>query len=273
MIIRSSLLLGGIIGLFAFCQKPETSIGYEFETTPVWADEFEERGLPDSNKWGYEVGGNGWGNNELQFYTDKRSENARVEGGKLIIEARKEDFQEKNYTSARLTTKGKADWTYGRFVIRAKLPKGRGTWPAIWMLASQQLYGSAYWPDNGEIDIMEHVGYDPGVVHATVHTKAFNHIAGTQRGDTLTITDAMTNFHDYVLEWTPDYIRAFVDTTQYFEFRNTQKGWQEWPYDKPEYLLLNIAVGGNWGGQKGVDDTIFPQRMEIEYVRVYRLKE
>src|SRR5687768_12398673 len=149
---------------------------------PVWSDEFEYTGLPDSTHWAYDTGGDGWGNNELQFYTIKRAENARVENGKLIIEARREPWENKEYTSARLITKGKADWQYGRIDVRAKLPRGRGTWPAIWMLAANEPLA---WPGDGEIDIMEHVGHGQGRVHGTVHTKKYNHVAGTQRGDTI----------------------------------------------------------------------------------------
>src|SRR5215203_2246485 len=144
----------------------------------VWSDEFDKNGLPDSTKWNYDVGGDGWGNNELQYYTSKRKENARVDSGLLIIEARKEDMKGNKYTSARLVSKGKGDWTYGRFEIKARLPKGVGTWPAIWMLGSAT---PLEWPDDGEIDIMEHVGFDPGVVHASIHTRLYNHVQATQR--------------------------------------------------------------------------------------------
>ena len=145
----------------------------------VWADEFDRPGLPDSSKWSYETGGHGWGNNELQFYTEARAENARVEAGLLIVEARREPWQNRTYTSARLNSR--IGWTYGRFEARAKLPRGRGTWPAIWMLPVRGTYASGGWPDNGEIDIMEHVGFDPEVVHASVHTLRFNHVARTHR--------------------------------------------------------------------------------------------
>jgi beta-glucanase (GH16 family) len=136
----------------------------------VWSDEFNYSGLPDRSKWGYDVGGHGWGNKELQYYTERRKENARVENGHLIIEARRDGSESNEYTSARLVSKGKGDWTYGRFEVRAKLPSGRGTWPAIWMLPSVKSYGGGGWPDNGEIDIMEHVGFDPNVIHGSAHT-------------------------------------------------------------------------------------------------------
>ena len=180
----------------------------------VWSDEFDYTGLPDSSRWSYDVGGHGWGNGEEQFYTRERTQNARVEDGVLTIEARREYKEGRPYTSARLVTKGKGDWTYGRFEVRARLPSGRGTWPAIWMLASHNTYGQNYWPDNGEIDIMEHVGYDPDVVHATIHTLAFNHTMGTQRGAQLRVPKAREAFHTYSVEWTPEEIRGYVDTTQ-----------------------------------------------------------
>jgi len=244
---------------------------YSFEQTPLWQDEFDYEGVPNSAKWSYDVGGNGWGNNELQNYT-RSSKNARVEDDKLIIEALKESVGANNYSSARLITKKKGDWTYGKFEIKAKLPQGRGTWPAIWMLASIQTYGTAFWPDNGEIDIMEHVGFDPNRVHGNIHTKAYNHSINTNKGNNLVVPTAQDEFHVYSTEWTPANIKVFIDGKAYFSFAN-EGNWQAWPFDKPFYLLLNIAVGGNWGGQKGIDDTIFPQRMEVDYVRVYALKK
>jgi len=233
----------------------------------VWSDEFDHTGLPDSTKWSYNVGGHGWGNKELEYYTKGRLENARVDDGKLIIEARKEAYDTNHYTSARLVTKGKAEWKYGRFEIKAKLPQGVGTWPAIWLLSG---IDPLVWPGNGEIDIMEHVGYDQGVVHATIHCKKYNHTIGTQRGDTLRVPDCSSAFHVYALDRSADSIRAFVDDKQYFSFANEHSGHDAWPFDDKMYLILNIAIGGGWGGQKGIDDAVLPQRMEVEYVRVYQ---
>jgi len=236
----------------------------------VWADEFDKAGLPDTTKWAYEVGGNGWGNNELQFYTNRRADNARVEGGKLIIEAKKEEYQGRTYTSARLLTRGKAEWKYGRVEALAKLPAGRGTWPAVWMLGKN--IPTAGWPRCGEIDIMEHVGFDEGVVHGTVHTEAYNHGKKTQKGQQTPVPDAAQAFHLYAIEWTPDKIDFFVDDRKYYTVEKSVLGSTvaEWPFDQPFYLILNVAVGGNWGGQKGVDETIWPRRMEVDYVRVYQ---
>jgi licheninase len=242
---------------------------------PVWSDEFETPGLPDPGKWSYDVGGHGWGNRELQFYTEARRENARVEDGRLIIEARREDWQGKPYTSARLNSR--ASWTYGRIDVRAKLPRGRGTWPAIWMLPVRGEYGKGGWPDNGEIDIMEHVGFAPAVIHGTIHARAYNHVDRTQRGKSTNVADAQNAFHVYSVVWTPQSIVVSVDDTGYFSFdnerlSNPQADWRQWPFDKDFRILLNVAVGGNWGGQKGVDESIWPQRLEIDYVRVYQVK-
>jgi beta-glucanase (GH16 family) len=238
----------------------------------VWSDEFDTAGLPDSAKWYYDSGGHGWGNNELQFYTERRPENARVENGRLVVEARRERWQERDYTSARLNSR--PGWTYGRIEVRAKLPTGRGTWPAIWMLPVEWTYGNRGWPDNGEIDIMEHVGFDPDVIHASIHTQAYNHLNGTQKSATVSVPGAREGFHVYAVEWTDREIRAFVDDRRYFTFANErtsnpQADYRQWPFDKGFRVLLNVAVGGNWGGQRGVDDSIWPQRLEVDYVRVY----
>jgi len=236
----------------------------------AWQDEFDHDGPPDPAKWNYDVGGDGWGNREWQFYTQARRENARVESGRLIIEARHEPWQGKDYTSARLVTKGKADWNSGRFEIRAKLPLGRGTWPAIWMLPTVWDLGNHLWPDNGEIDIMEHVGHAPGVIHASTHSQKNQWRNHNQRTATLAVPDAGTAFHTYVLEWDAAEIRIYVDDRHYFTSRKDGGDWTSWPFYRNFYLVLNLAVGGDWGGEQGVDDKAFPQRMEVDYVRVYR---
>ena len=238
--------------------------------TLVWSDEFDKAGLPDPAKWKYDVGGSGWGNNELQFYTDKRAENARVEDGKLIIEARKEDVQNNRYSSARLLTAGRQSWKYGRIEAFAKLPKGRGTWPAIWMLGDN--ISAAGWPRCGELDIMEHVGYDQGVVHGTAHTEAYNHVKGTQKEGKTNVDSVEDKFHLYAIEWTGTQINFSVDDNRYYTVDRSILGGTEaeWPFDQPFFLILNLAVGGNWGGLKGVDESIWPQRMEVDYVRVYQ---
>lgn len=250
--------------------KPMTSTS-EFATTPSWQDEFNYTGKPDASKWSYDLGDHGWGNNELENYTDK-IENAKVEHGNLVITAIKEPSGKQQYSSARLVSKGKGDFLYGKFEIRAKLPKGRGTWPAIWMLASGNDYGNKGWPDNGEIDIMEHVGFDQDRLHGNIHTKAFNHAIKTNKGNNIVVNGLSDGFHIYSCEWTPATVSILVDGNPYFTFKK-EPGyqWAEWPFDKPFHMILNVAVGGNWGGQKGVDDSIFPQKMEVDYVRVYPL--
>jgi beta-glucanase (GH16 family) len=233
----------------------------------VWNDEFDYSGLPDSTKWTAEVGGHGWGNNEWQYYTSGRRENARVENGLLIIEARKENWDSSRFTSARLVSRGKGDWQYGKIEVRAKLPKGVGTWPAIWMLASTS---PLEWPDDGELDIMEHVGFNQGTIHGSVHCKKYNHIIGTQKTSTITVNDCSDNFHVYTAEWNKDSVKIGIDGRDYFRFANEHTGYDAWPFDNKMHLLLNVAVGGNWGGEKGVDENIWPQKMEIDYVRVYQ---
>ena len=244
-----------------------TNQNWKFETTPVFEDDFTATGNPDPSKWVLETGGNGWGNNELQNYT--ASGNASVTGGNLVITAKKESSNGRDYSSARLITKGKAEWTYGRFEIRAKLPKGRGTWPAIWMLHATPTYGP--WPASGEIDIMEHVGFDPNRVHATVHTSAYNHSIGTQKGASMVVPTATDDFHKYRVDWTPFSIIGFIDDVQYFEFKNENAGFAKWPFNIKYFMILNVAVGGNWGGAQGIDETVFPASMVIDYVKVFKL--
>ncbi len=237
----------------------------------IWSDEFDYTGLPDPDKWNYDIGGSGWGNSELQYYTAERSENARVESGNLIIEAIKESYQGSEYTSARLKTLGLGDWEYGKVEVRAQLPTGTGMWPAIWMLPSESVYGT--WPNSGEIDIMENVGYQPDIIHWTVHTESYNHTLGTQEGSSATFTEPYNNFYTYGIEWYPDSIRFLVDGVEYFQFDKQSDSSNVWPFDQKFHLILNIAVGGTWGGASGVDDGIFPQQMLVDYVRVYKLDE
>lgn len=265
-------VVAAITGCAQPSEKPKnTAPQYEFAPTPSWQDEFNTPGKPDAAKWSYDLGDHGWGNNELENYTDK-IENANVENGNLVITAIKEPSGKQQYSSARLVSKGKADFTYGKFEIRAKLPKGRGTWPAIWMLASGNSYGNKGWPDNGEIDIMEHVGFDQDRLHGNIHTKAFNHAIKTNKGNNIVVKGLSEDFHVYTCEWTPEAVTILVDGNAYFTFKKEAAyQWPEWPFDKPFHLILNVAVGGNWGGQKGVDDSIFPQKMEVDYVRVYPL--
>lgn len=234
----------------------------------VWGDEFNYTGLPDSAKWSFDTGGGGWGNNEKQFYTDKRLQNASVKNGILNITAVKENFDGSAYTSARLISKNKGDWTYGRFEIKAKMPKGRGLWPAIWMLPTSWKYGN--WPASGEIDIMEHVGYLPDSVFGTVHTGAYNHRIGTQKGTKTFRKDLSDAFHVYTLDWNEAEIKIFIDEELYFTYPNEKKSFREWPFDQPFHLLMNLAIGGDWGGKMGLDENVFPQALQVDWVRVYQ---
>jgi beta-glucanase (GH16 family) len=264
MIRKIQLLLGALLllALPSFAQKGKL----------LWAEEFNYRGAPDSTRWKYDLGDGcpticGWGNNELQSYTNHK-DNVRVKGGKLIIEARKTGEDKPQFTSARLVSK--RDWKYAYIEVRARLPKAVGTWPAIWMLPTDWKYGG--WPASGEIDIMEHVGYDPGQVHGTVHTEAFNHGIDTQKGKQIQVPEYDTKFHTYAIRWAEDRIDFYMDGQLYNTFENTGGGYKEWPFDQHFHLLLNLAVGGNWGGKEGVDEAAFPQRFEIDYVRVYALE-
>ena len=257
------------------------------EWSLVWSDEFDYTGLPNEAKWDYEQGF--IRNAEAQYYTKERKENARVEDGHLIIEARKEDWpnpdyrpgsssrrssrsrEKAEYTSASLITRGKASWTYGRIEVRAKLPAGRGVWPAIWMLGTN--ISQVGWPRCGEIDIMEYVGFDPNTVYANVHMAKYNHTKGTGKGSKIKADKPFESFHTYAVEWTPERMDFFFDENKYFTFENEHGGVDVWPFDQPHYLILNLAIGGSWGGQKGIDESIFPQQFLIDYVRVYQKKQ
>lgn len=243
---------------------------------PIWQDEFDTSGLPDSRRWGYDTYGNRgwWSNRELQYYAAARVRNSRVQDGKLIIEAHREwldaaefpDYGGQGFTSARIVSRKLADWTYGRVEVRAKLPCGRGTWPAIWMLPDE-----GKWPDDGEIDILEHVGFDPGLVHSTIHTQIYNHLYRTEKTAYTRVQGVCDDFHRYQLRWTPTRITTSVDDQPFFSFDNDGTGNRaSWPFNKPMYLIINLAVGGSWGDQQGVDVSNFPQRLEVDYVRVYK---
>jgi len=255
--------------------KAKNPTGYSTNKKPkssrlklVWADEFNYKGLPDSTKWGYDVGGDGWGNNEAQFYTKADTNNAVVGNGFLSIMARKEKRENKEYTSARMVTKGKKDWSFGRVEIKAKLPKGRGTWPAGWMLGSN--INTVGWPQCGEVDILEHVGYDPDTVVGSIHSTSYNHIKGTQKTKRIFIKNPYTEFHEYACEWDTNKMVFSLDGMPYLTVMNEHKTEKEWPFNNPMYILLNVAIGGNWGGSKGIDESIFPVKMEVDYVRVFQ---
>jgi beta-glucanase (GH16 family) len=234
----------------------------------VWSDEFDGKEI-DPAKWKYETGGHGFGNNELQFYTD-RADNSFLEGGSLVIQARPEKFQNRSYSSAKLQSK--AAWTYGRFEFRAKLPQGRGLWPAIWMMPSDmKKYGG--WPSCGEIDILEQLGHEPNRVYGTLHYG--NPHGSTGASARLQKGSLGDEWHEYVLEWYPGELRWFVDGELY-EVRNdwfTSAAGAAWPapFDRDFYLQLNLAVGGNWPGAPDAS-TAWPQALRLDYVRVFKSK-
>ncbi len=236
----------------------------------TWADEFSGDAI-DESKWNFELGNFGGGNNELQTYT---KENTEVVDGKMVITARRETKDQRSYTSSRLTTKYKGNFQYVRIITRAKMPSGRGTWPAIWMMPVMNSYGG--WPNSGEIDIMEYVGYDKNRIHTTIHTEKFNHKLGTQIGYSRLYENVETEFKDYEMIWTPGKILTYVDGDKLGEFNYVAelnkdvKSSAAFPFDQMFFLIINLAVGGDWGGAQGVDDTIFPTALEVDYVRVYK---
>ncbi len=296
-----------ILGLLLLAAAPALKSAIPPGMTLVWSDEFEYTGAPDPAKWVHEIGGGGWGNREVQVYTDLL-ENSRVEDGRLIIEARqhREGTRTPTYTSARLITRGLGQWQYGRMEARIKLPGETGTWAAFWMLAYDRLYGTALWPDNGEIDIVEHVGYeedplfkslrgDPALpnIHGTLHTYMRNGRDNRGIGGSTFVATASSAFHTYAVNWSEDRIAFEVDGMVYRTVLRSElvparnppdDPWQYWPFNQRFFLILNVAVGGEWGGHfnstyypdrspYGTDgihhDGVWPQRMEVEYVRVY----
>lgn len=227
----------------------------------VWSDEFNEpTQQPNPKKWDYEVGK--VRNHELQYYTKDRRQNARIENGNLVIETRKESYKGSHITSASLITDGKASWKYGLIEVRAKLPKGRGTWPAIWMLGTN--HKTAGWPKCGEIDIMEAVGWRPNLIFGTIHRP------GRDKGGKVRISDPYTHFHVYGLEWSKDAMKFSVDGHVYFTYPIVDGTPDAKIFRKPFYLILNAAFGGSWGGRKGVDEKILPTKYLIDYVRIYQ---
>lgn len=240
----------------------------------VWSDEFDSpsKQLPDPAKWNYDVGGHGWGNGEQQYYLEQSLENSYVENGILHIVALKKDYEKSHYTSAKLTTYQRIEAQYGRIEVMAKLPAGKGTWPAIWMLPVSIKDKSEDWPLCGEIDIMEHVGKNPDVVHVSLHSELYNHVKGTQVTHFEKLNDVFNTFHKYAIDWTDRYIKFYIDDELFYESYKGQDGRvsanEGWPFDKPYFLILNLAMGGSWGGQ--IDNTIFPCEMQVDYVRIYQ---
>jgi beta-glucanase (GH16 family) len=249
----------------ALCLLLLSGCGQQGKWELVWSDEFDYTGSPDPEHWGYETGH--IRNNELQYYSSEEN-NVRVKDGHCLIRLLLEEGED-SITSASINTLGKQDFLYGRIEVRAKIPSALGTWPAIWMLGTNR--SEVGWPACGEIDIMEHVGYDPNLIHANIHTKAYNHSIGTNKGNQIEIQDPWADFHLYALEWDQDRLDFFLDDSLYFTFENDQAGNSDtWPFDKPHYLLINLAYGGSWGGNQGVDVGALPLEYLIDYVRYYK---
>ena len=242
----------------------------------VWSDEFDGEGLPDTSKWSYNIGNWGWGNNEPQYYTANRTKNARQENGNLIIEAHQNDMDQ-SWTSARLTTQGKFAFQYGKIEFRAKVPPGRGTWAAGWLLG-ESYRDEISWPYCGEIDVLECVGYEindttgKGKNHSTCHTRAYYFKQGNQIGAEIEVDSMFQKYHDYTIEWYPDRIEAFLDGEYFFTYdKNANE--LEWPFDNPQNIIINLAVGGGWGGAQGIDTAWPSHRYILDYVRVFQKVE
>lgn len=269
-----SIALVGVV--FSGCELDETQ-EVVTKNTLVWADEFDEDGAPNPQNWNFEVGDGtdqgipGWGNNELQYYTD-RPENAKVENGMLVLTARQESFEGSDYTSARLTTQNLFEKQYGRFEARIKLPYGKGFWPAFWMLGDD--CDANPWPACGEIDIMENVGDDPNIIFGSVHGPEYSAGEAISKEFVLEEGRADTSFHIYGIEWSPNRINYYIDDILYQsitpeDVEEKTDGEGLWVFnDKPFYIILNVAVGGNLPGEPNAD-TEFPQSMVVDYVRVY----
>ncbi|MDR2954371.1 MAG: glycoside hydrolase family 16 protein [Prevotella sp.] len=267
--------------VFSFLLFTACSSGKHLRLTPynggsgeytklVWQDEFDYFGLPDSSKWSNEKGY--IRNDELQYYTVNRPENAIVKDGLLVITALNDsafiDGEIRPVTSASIKTQNKGDWKYGRIEVRAKVPSSLGTWPAIWMMPTKSVYGG--WPKSGEIDIMEFVGYDPDKIHFNAHTEKYNHTKNTGRGSFIDVASPDKEFHIYAIEWFPDRIDWYMNDRKVFSVSDEGEGWEAWPFHEPFYLIINFAFGGAWGGAKGVDISTLPQEYYIDYVRVFQ---
>ena len=277
MTIKSALLLLAAQSAFTVTNSGYTGLVERPASGHlVWHDEFGGTAL-DTARWQYDTAFNksGWFNKERQYYSAGRADNLRVANGVLTIEARHEkldparfpDWGGQDYTSARIYSKG-AGWTYGFYEIRAKLPCAPGTWPAIWMLPVEM----QKWPDDGEIDIMEQVGAEPNLIYSTLHTALFNHVKGTQRSAQKLVPTSCSAFHVYQLDWRPDSIVIGVDGHGILRVANDQPGGKgAWPFDAPFKMILNLAIGGDWAAAKGIDDAAMPQRMEVDYIRVWQV--
>lgn len=240
----------------------------------VWGDEFDYTGKPDPKKWNYDIGARKWGNNEVQYYTEGL--NVDVKDGLMVLQGRIEQYEDSPYTSCRMTTFDRKHFQYGRIAVKAKLPTSKGAWPAIWMLPVDIKSGSRTpWPKCGEIDIMEHVTKMMSTIHVSLHTELYNHVKRTQRTHFEVVKGITEGFHEYAMDWTKDYIEFFIDGQSFKRWDKSESGYDTsisgWPFDKPYYLILNIAIGGSWGGEVGVDE--YPCEFPIEYVRYFDIIE
>ena len=261
-------IITGILALLVSTLDAQEQL---FESTPSWSEEFNYEGHPDSLKWvfDYGTGEHGWGNNELQYYVDK-PQNITVSDGTLKIHAIHETTNGMTYSSSKIKTFGKANFKYGRIEVSAKVPPQMGTWPAVWMMPVHNTYGG--WPRSGEIDIVEHVGYDPNQLHITVHTMDYNGMINNQKGSNTYVENATSHFNTYRIDWTEEGICGYINDQKVYEYLNEGKGYSSWPFDQEFYLIVNLAVGGDWGGRKGVDNKAFPATFEVDYIRYYPLK-
>ena len=253
----------------AVCDENSSDDGGDTETWQlVWSDEFNGPDIDDS-KWNFEIGtGNwGWGNGESQYYTN-RQENTFIQDGKLIIKALNEDYNGADYTSARMTTKNKGDWTYGKISSRIKVPNAGGTWPAFWMMPTNSVYGG--WPNSGEIDIMEHYGCDNNHIHSTVHNNMYNWNGGIPPASYSAYTNATTDFHVYEVQWNENELNFYLDDEYLGTYFKSSSGWQQWPYDQNFHIILNLAIGSHFMACD-TEDGLFPQQLEVDYVRVSQL--
>lgn len=259
--IKNLLLLTAVSLMLVQCAQKDNE---QWEL--AWSDEFDYSGAPADSLWGYETGY--VRNNELQKYTNLPA-NVRVEDGVCVIECRMEE--DSTITSAAIITKGKKDIRYGRVEVRAKIPSALGTWPAIWLLGNN--ISEVGWPACGELDIMEHVGYDPAIIHANVHTKAYNHVKGNGKGNSINAGEPWQDFHVYAMNWYEGHLDFFYDDSLYLTYENDLLDDPDtWPFNEPHYLLINLAFGGGWGGSQGVDMTALPVKFLVDYVRVYEGK-
>jgi beta-glucanase (GH16 family) len=255
MKMKLKQLIPIIFMLLSFHVYSQSMNGYRL----VWQDSFSGKTL-DSTNWSHQVAKPLWVNNELQRYTN--GENVFVKNGKLFIEARNKNNE---YTSGRIITKGKRSFTYGIIEIKAKLPEGVGTWPALWMLGEND--SEEGWPDCGELDIMEHVGKHPCFIHSSIHNPSG--YGQTPYTGIVKIEQPFSKFHIYGMEWTKDFITFYVDGKEIYHYQPKIKTIRNWPFDKPFFLIFNIAIGGDWGGP-AIDEKCFPAVMEVDWVKVYQ---